>query len=180
MAVAVKPLDWRTAYFRQAQSDYEVYNHLRTQADIPFCHRLHYLQMATEKMAKGFLTPRNGPEYRHSHDALAYFVESASHPAQISRHPQIAKGTTDKNKKEAYKQYRKGLSGLALKLENLSPEGGHHPNPEYPWMDNAGQIQSPLSHPFPEFDPRTNPKMERLLTFVRICFAIIGDELGDE
>ena len=48
-------MDWRTAYLEQAKSDYAMLLKLNRD-EAPLCHRLHYLQMTTEKMAKGFLT----------------------------------------------------------------------------------------------------------------------------
>lgn len=48
--------DWRSAYFQQAKSDFQLFEKIVGQADVPLCQKLHYLQMATEKMSKGFLT----------------------------------------------------------------------------------------------------------------------------
>jgi hypothetical protein len=53
------------AFLDQAQSDYAVYQFLNGQAA---CHRLHYLQMATEKLGKAYFwgtttPPRNIHEY---------------------------------------------------------------------------------------------------------------------
>jgi hypothetical protein len=45
---------WRTAYFMQAQNDYSVFREFKRRADIAMCQKLHYLQMATEKLAKAW------------------------------------------------------------------------------------------------------------------------------
>jgi hypothetical protein len=52
-------MTWREAFRQQALSDYAVFRHLTRVADIPVCHRLHYLQMATEKLAKSLLLVGN-------------------------------------------------------------------------------------------------------------------------
>ncbi len=52
-------MDWRTANLTQARSDFEMLQTLSRQ-QAPPCHQLHYLQMSTEKLAKGFSTPPMG------------------------------------------------------------------------------------------------------------------------
>ena len=49
------PMDWRTALLKQAHSDFEMLEFLRLYKQ-PFCHQLHFLQMATEKLGKEFAT----------------------------------------------------------------------------------------------------------------------------
>jgi hypothetical protein len=48
-------MDWHEAYLVQARSDYAVLRGLGLQ-NADYCHRLHYLQMASEKLAKAMLT----------------------------------------------------------------------------------------------------------------------------
>ena len=69
--------DWRSAYFQQAHSDYRLFQKIAIQEDVPLCHKLHYLQMTTEKMAKGFLTPKGAGEYKRSHNAFGAFVRQS-------------------------------------------------------------------------------------------------------
>lgn len=71
-------LDWRTAYFQQARSDYDVLLKLIGEQDVPACHCLHYLQMTTEKLAKGFLTQPGGTRYPKTHNAFAQFVKKVA------------------------------------------------------------------------------------------------------
>jgi hypothetical protein len=52
-------------FLDQARSDYEIYEHLMRKNN---CHRLHYLQMCTEKLAKVYF-------WRHGHSpGLNHFV----------------------------------------------------------------------------------------------------------
>jgi hypothetical protein len=44
---------WSDAFLTQARSDWQVFEHLYD-SDFPECHALHYLQMATEKLAKAY------------------------------------------------------------------------------------------------------------------------------
>ncbi len=53
------PMDWRSALMVQARSDFEMLNFLRFH-NAPFCHQLHFLQMATEKLGKAFATAPGG------------------------------------------------------------------------------------------------------------------------
>ncbi len=46
---------YAVAFHTQAQSDWDAYELLaRTQPSPPFCHSLHYLQMACEKLSKAY------------------------------------------------------------------------------------------------------------------------------
>lgn len=66
------PLDWRAAYFQQAKSDYEMLLKLMSEEGTPACQSLHYLQMTTEKLAKGFLTQPGGlTTQKHTTPSLA-------------------------------------------------------------------------------------------------------------
>jgi len=51
--------DWATAYARQALSDLDAREKLAL-AGAHKCHRLHFLQMAAEKVCKAHLTTING------------------------------------------------------------------------------------------------------------------------
>ena len=48
-------MSWRDAFFRQARSDNEI-RKLLNKERVEYAHQLHYLQMTTEKLAKGLLT----------------------------------------------------------------------------------------------------------------------------
>lgn len=42
------------AFIAQARSDFQVYRHLAQSPEFAVCHALHYLQMATEKLARAY------------------------------------------------------------------------------------------------------------------------------
>jgi hypothetical protein len=136
--------------------------------DIPLCHKLHYLQMTTEKLAKGFETPHGGVEYKHTHDAFKRFVQTAKLRSEI----QVAYGFDRSSQgKQNFAAITKSLESIAKAIEDLSPEGDPHPNPEYPWFANQ-QVYSPLDYPFEELN-LSSPRMIKLLNFLKACFSII-------
>jgi hypothetical protein len=51
--------DWASAYAKQALSDLDAREKLET-TGAHKCHRLHFLQMAAEKLCKAYLTTSNG------------------------------------------------------------------------------------------------------------------------
>src|SRR5882724_6463098 len=55
------------AFIAQARSDWLVYRVLTESAEVPLCHRLHYLQMACEKLAKAYRL-RDTPRFIRSSD----------------------------------------------------------------------------------------------------------------
>lgn len=72
-----------------------------------------------------------------------------------------------------YLMYLEGLRDLAQQIENLSPEGESHPNPEYPWEKN-GIIYVPHSYSFSHLDVRNqSSKMTKTLKFIDTCFSIV-------
>lgn len=162
MADETSDNEWRTAFLRQARSDYALFQTLRTQDDVPLCHKLHCLQMATEKLAKALQTPP-GRRPDRTHTAFASFVQTAT------TNPQLRRISRYQNRA----QYRAALSSLlplAQSLEDLSPEGPDHPNPEYPWEQN-GQVVSPLDYAWTGFQLQS-PAMIRLLQFLDDCFSL--------
>ena len=44
--------EYQRLFLVQARTDFAVFELLRRQADLPACHKLHYLQMATELLGK--------------------------------------------------------------------------------------------------------------------------------
>lgn len=157
-------LGWRSAYLDQARSDYEVFHFLLKQGNtIPYCHVLHYLQMSTEKLAKAFLTDHTPARPARTHNAFVKFVRVAGSRPEMQRICQFSR-TID------FKRYVNSLLPLAQAVEDLSPEGSDHPNPEYPW-EATGIILSPLGYHFSLLHP-TTPMMIKLLEFVQNCFKL--------
>jgi len=161
-------MTWRDGYLRQAESDYGIYSELNKRR-APLCHRLHYLQMASEKLAKSFLCYGSHKPYKKTHYALVRFLKSTK------RRPAISRLLGYRNNHLAYCAYIDSLLDVTERVENLAPVGGNHDklNPEYPWKDAFGKIQVPADYPFIEFAVTDLAKMQTLMaSLLRIAKAI--------
>jgi DNA-binding transcriptional MerR regulator len=139
--------DWSRAYTKQGVSDLSVYRHLTSAgASINDCHRLHYLQMASEKIAKGYqfrYTNKSIEALSSSHAGLPEFINSYCQSAAMkSRYA----GRTAQ-----LETIRNDLYRLGTELEHLAPaiERQRSPtNVEYPWS-NGVTLTVPCDHAFP-------------------------------
>ena len=108
----------------QARSDWGVYKLLAACRDVAACHKLHFLQMACEKVAKAYrLRDTKSPvdELVSRHTGFAKFVPSEKlAPATGHRPPAIDRQAT--------------------------PE-----NAEYPW-ERGDEVIAPCEHKFPSLD----------------------------
>jgi len=134
---------WQLAFLKQARSDWEAYQATR-QAVWPHCHRLHFLQMATEKLGKALLLGGHSKleNITHSHSAFVKFMHIASNNQSLQAQLKITKSQL--------RAEFKRLLPLAYEIEHLAPALAQDgPNPEYPWLDKSGQICVPVEYPFP-------------------------------
>jgi hypothetical protein len=154
--------NWRTAYLRQSRSDYEIFKTLLSVPNTPLCQRLHYLQMATEKLSKALMT-EGAVRPARSHDAFVRFLQAASRRPEIRR-------ALGYDRRTQFAAVINGILPQAQLVEDLSPEGPDHPNPEYPW-ESGGSIISPLDYRFPGLHFE-NTRMIKLMKFLERCFEI--------
>ena len=158
-------MNWQSAFLAQARAEYAILQMLIGHEDVPVCHKLHYLQMVSEKVAKGLSTaPDSKPPPVHR--ALVRFIQSAADVKTLMR----ACGFV---RRSAYRSYLRSMLPLADQIERLAPESSaRQPNPEYPWQPIGGDDPIvPADHGFPEFDFR-NRDMLRLLSFPQICLQL--------
>ncbi len=150
-------MTWRTAFFAQAQSDYGVFREFKSRSDIAMCHKLHYLQMAMEKLAKAFQSSRSGDPPPKIHTAIVRFLK-------ISKgRPEIRRLLGYENNHNAFSSYIDSLLEVAEQIEQLAPIGHQErPNSEYPWSDNNGGAISPISYSFPEFSRQALVEFQKL------------------
>ena len=136
-------MDWKDAFFRQAESDFILYHEFKERKnEIPLCQRLHYFQMTTEKLAKAYLTSFYGKPPKTSHKKFVAFFRASKN------HPRIWKTLGFKTHKD-YVRIVDTLLPLVEKIESLAPTNNNQPNPEYPWEVNT-TVYSPLDYTFPE------------------------------
>jgi hypothetical protein len=145
-------MDWHEAYLAQARSDYAVLKRL-DKSDVPYCHRLHYLQMVSEKLGKAVLTPAGSNQPAPKvHRFLVRMLQTLKGDPVIRR--RLKYGTNV----GAFRNYIDSLLDLAAKIERLSPDQAGYvlPNPEYPWWTDKtkSQVVAPTDYDFPAFNPR--------------------------
>jgi len=173
--------NWRTGLLAQARSDYRLFRHLHNLPNpTEQCHRLRYLQMATEKLAKGLMSDSKMPPAL-SHKAFATFVKQAHKVASVCRECGF-----DSDEK-GFMRYLQDVIPIAEAIEDLVPKGVAAPNAEYPWeerrLDESKSIRVtvkvPADHSWPEWDARL-PGVAKLMEFLEGCFRAVEREMSQE
>ena len=162
--------NWRSALLFQARSDFKMLQLLNQSKSVELCHRLHYLQMMTEKLAKSHLAVGALPP-KPTHKALSTFLRHA----KSRRDLQVMCGFS--NRKSQYHAYVDSLKTLAKSIEDLAPSGQvQSPNPEYPWEERRSDssdrpmmvIQAPANYSFHSLD-MNSPQMIKIMKFIETC-----------
>jgi len=173
---------WKTGYLRQAQSDMKMYDVLMgmNRNKCPICHPFHYLQMATEKLAKAFLIdPKRQADPKFSnHKVFVKFL-------QILRKRQVPEHGLISQRMEMNKQqfvlYVGSLLPSAQIIEDLVPtrepqtKETKKENPEYPWRPVGGTVEVPAKYAGWLLDP-TSREVRRLLWLVAVCMDVAVQE----
>ena len=138
------------AFLRQAQSDFAVHELLLAQPSehAPRCHALHYLQMATEKLAKAFLDRVGRPYRKRDHEVFCRMV------SELAKRPDIVNALGYSDYKETHAFLMRALplfrqvemlcpkvAGDAAKQRGSSPDQAE--NVEYPWWQTSPQTGQP-------------------------------------
>jgi hypothetical protein len=164
------------ANLRQARSDYQVFILLCDPRwkELPECHALRYLQMATEKLAKAAFMAMGMQYDWYSHIAFSRI------PRQLKRRD-IARSLGYK-RFDAYQTFLSGAAPLFREIDELHPAVGpgaagggpkEGPNAEYPWpfsvTHGAIDWRAPADHTFGLLKRlRTNRDAAQVLQFIRI------------
>jgi len=151
---------WQLAFLKQARADWETYQRI-DDPTWPTCHRLHFLQMASEKLGKALLAGGDMPLERitHTHAAFVKFIRIArkNHNLQKELGMNYSQITAHFNR----------LLPIAHEIEMLAPTLAHDgPNPEYPWFDNSGHILVPIDYSFPLMKRLHFPPGTQLLKYI--------------
>lgn len=151
---------WARACAKQALSDLDAREAL-VEAGSRKCHRLHFLQMASEKVSKAHLTKANGHDnVRNRHDYVA------KHLPTIARIFYAA--INDGNELRGWEIQE--IRRLAKEIEVLSPacDGGNlrEDNSEYPWENGRGGVCTPCEYSFPNIDDGSRA-IVRLIRLIR-------------
>lgn len=133
-------------WWRQAESDYSIFLLLRGEG-VAMSHSLHYLQMATEKLAKAYFW-RSGAAPVQSHAAFVAFLRMLIVQVRQKDRRRIA-GLFSFTRFQDFRNTIRSILPLAYQLERLSPDlASDGPNPEYPWPHEQPTI-APFDHDFP-------------------------------
>jgi hypothetical protein len=157
-----KDRQWAVAYAKQALSDLNARDILALEG-AEKCQRLHFLQMAAEKVCKAHLVNANGHDnVRKTH---AYVAKNLPIIAR-----QFYSANSDDN--QIARWAVKEVKHLAREIEFLAPasdDSGLRPdNSEYPWDDAKGKVQVPCEFTFPNIDDSAkNLSIVRLIKLMR-------------
>lgn len=143
-------------YLKQARSDLRAFDLLQS-AD--YCHQVHYLQMATEKLAKAYFW-RAGQPLKKRHDYFLKFMRAIGGDGNVGKVVGIK--TSDH-----WEAYIDGILPVAQVIEAMAPsEADDGPNAEYPWPHEA-PTDAPASYRFPLTDELFSPRGKRFLDILR-------------
>ena len=137
---------WARAFANQALSDLHAHEILAG-SDADKCHRLHFLQMAAEKICKAHLIDANGYEaMKPVHCIVAKHLPIIIRQLLVQHH----------QKNSVIRQRVKFAKHLGVEIDILSPSckaaGTHEENSEYPWSWADLSIGIPCTFSFPNID----------------------------
>ena len=156
---------WQLAFLKQARVDWEIYQRI-DDTSWPTCHRLHFLQMATEKLGKALLVAGDMSLERitHTHAAFVKFLRVARNNHNLQKGLRMSHSQL--------KTHFNRLLPIANAIEALAPTLAQDgPNPEYPWLDKTGNILSPVDYSFPQMKLMQSPQGAQLLRYIRYFFV---------
>lgn len=154
---------WASAFAVQSQSDWQVYDRLTAEPQIPVCHKLHYLQMACEKIAKAYRCrdmSTNLEELLKRHVGFAKFIGS------FLASPSIREAY--KGRDAQLREVSRLTRALAREIEKLAPavdRAGSPENAEYPW-ESGGDVIAPCRYSYPRLSLLTSAGGRTLLKLV--------------
>ncbi len=135
---------YQELWWQQAKSDYDAFLLLR-EWGVAQCHTLHYLQMATEKIAKAYFW-RSGRPPSRTHAGLRQFLKFLGHIGPRDRE-RIA-NLFSFGRFTDFQNWIRATLPIAHDLERLAPDlASDGPNTEYPWPHAAPQ-DAPARHDF--------------------------------
>jgi hypothetical protein len=154
--------DWQRAFARQALADLDTWDRLQHSPDLPQCHKLHFLQMACEKLAKAHLleTVRDPYAIQRKHGYVAKTLP-------LIATDQFARRTGKRPKR--YDFLLRQIRHLAREIDLLSPavhgDRRRPENCEYPW-ERDGTLCIPADYTFPNLSLLAEPVGRTILKIV--------------
>jgi hypothetical protein len=157
--------EYQRLFLVQARSNLDVFRLLLGQKDLPACHALHYLQMASEMLAKAHFWRHGSRDATHR--AFAPFFQSL----MTNRRAQSCLGFQGHN--ASWQDRIRTATSLAERVQNLAPSiAKDSPNPEYPWPRNAPTV-APAEHSFGIWQEiKTTPAGRKFLHLIDELFRL--------
>ena len=159
--------DPQRLWWEQAASDFEIFELMR-RVDQAQCHKLHYLQMASEKIAKAYFWRENkAPAKKHL--MFVKFVTYLAQPHMDSR-DRVANIFAFSHV-DSFRTWVFNLVPLAYDLEHLQPQlANEGPNCEYPWPHSAPKL-NPVGFNFPIWPKLTEQKGRELVRLIKTAIT---------
>ncbi len=154
-------------WWQQAESDLQVFDLLRRTGQAE-CHQLHYLQMASEKIAKAYFW-RQGKAPRKEHAGFVQFLRFLGH-IQMDSRDRVALLFTFSRFGD-FQDWLRSLAPLAYDLEHLQPQlANEGPNCEYPWP-HSNPRWNPVGYAFPIWPLLIEQKGRDLVRLIKIAIT---------
>ncbi len=153
-------------YFDQARSDFDLFRKL-AKTEEKICHRLHYLQMAAEKLGKALLAEK-APLSRRTHATVVKFLAVLANKKQAWKVFHFAN-------RETFETFIESIKPVAAKIEKLAPDlADDGPNPEYPWPDPPKEPKfAPVDFDFPLWkELTTTTRGRKFVNFLEKVFVL--------
>ena len=138
--------EWARSYAKQAKSDFHLYKELlQYNNEIEICHKLHYLQMTCEKIAKAYqlkTTQIKLQDVLTKHRIVSGFINNFLKSPPINQHYH---GRT-----EYLKFISHSINAWAREIEKMAPaiDRENYPiNSEYPW-EQYDQLVIPCEYAY--------------------------------
>lgn len=149
-------------WWDQARSDHDIFVRSRIQG-FAVCHSLHYLQMATEKLAKAYLWRlRKAPQ--KTHKGFFHFLRFLGSVRNERDRIATLYGF---RRFEAFQASIYSILPIAYQLEHLAPDlANDGPNTEYPWP-HSEPVFSPVNYAFPLWDQLNTAHGRNLIRFIK-------------
>jgi hypothetical protein len=170
------PGEWSSAFARQALADFDTWQALESYLalpagaqPLPVSLKLHFLQMACEKLAKAHLLLA-GSKLTDLAQSHAYVAKTIP---LIVREQMILNGENERVASSVREQCKK----LAREIELLAPSvdyvGKRRDNCEYPWED-GGKAIAPAEWPFTSLHLLTAKEGRNILKRIREAIWRLG------
>ncbi|MCI0459531.1 MAG: hypothetical protein L0Z62_21490 [Gemmataceae bacterium] len=136
--------EWSKAYARQADADLRAFEALQDVPGVSECHKLQFLQMACEKLAKAHLCGE-GTDPANLQSSHAYIAKTL--PIILKQYATYIK-YTGKKAREVLRHAKRICGEIEILAPAVRRGGGRPDNCEYPWCDAGGAVHIPAEWKF--------------------------------